>query len=228
MNIEGRRIYVLGRLGICPMVKLSLAARRLLALLALRGGEAQRQVVCDSLWLELPEEVGRGNLRRSLWQVPRGWITTVGDVLILEAECDLTRAREAAISAIEMRAVTFDEIDLLSSDILPGWHDSWAIEANEEFRALRVQALEAACRTLLDHGNYPLAIQAGCAAVAAEPLRESAVDILIEVHLAQHNRYEAKRCYDLLAQRLERDLGVAPVPELTRRLADAGLIRHAA
>lgn len=227
MGNDRRLISVLGRLGIFPMTKLSIPARRLLALLAIRGGEIERQAVADALWPDIPEETGRANLRRSLWQVPREWIVAVGDMLVLDAQCDLVRARESAVRAIEGSPMTFDEIDLLTHDILPGWHDEWAVEACGEFRGLRVPALEAACRTLLDHGNYPLAIKAGTAAIAAEPLRESATEALIEVHLAQHNRYAAVCCYTLLAQHLAEDLGVAPMPQLTLRLSEAGLVRRA-
>lgn len=225
MGMDGRIISVVGRLGIFPMMKLSLPARRLLAFLALRGGEASRQTLADALWPDMPEEAGRANLRRSLWQVPRGWMSIVGDTLILEAECDLPQARACAVSAIEGQPVTFDEIDILSNDILPGWHEEWVLQAQEDFRILRVQALEAACRTLLAHGNLPLAIQSGSAAIAAEPLRESATEALIEAHLAQHNRYEALRCYDALAKRLDQDLSIAPMQALTDRMAAAGLSR---
>jgi len=71
-------------------------------------------------------------------------------------------------------------------------------------------------------GHHALATQAGAAAVAAEPLRESAVEALIEAHLAQRNRYEAVRCYRSLARRLERELGVSPDQSLAERLVDAG------
>ena len=228
MGFDGRRISVVGRLGIHPMMKLSLPARKLIALLALRGGEAPRQAIADGLWPDMPEEAGRASLRRSLWQVPRGWIGAVGDSLMLEAECDLPEARAAAVRAIQGQPVTFDEIDILSSDVLPGWHDEWVLPVHEEFRTLRVQALEAACRTLLAHGNLPLAIQAGTAALIAEPLRESAAEALIEVHLAQHNRYEALRCYDALVKRLSDELSIPPMRELTDRLAAAGLARTVA
>jgi DNA-binding SARP family transcriptional activator len=221
-------VGVIGRLGVSPMVKLPLPARRVIAFLALRGGQASRQIAADTLWPDLPEETGRANLRRSLWQVPRGWTSVSGDDVLLEAECDLPGARRMAAGAIEGQLVTFDQIDLLSTDILPGWHDDWVIEAHEEFRVLRVQALEAACRALVAHGNYPLAIQAGSAAVAAEPLRESATEALIDAHLAQHNRFEAIRCYRALAGRLREDLGVPPMPELSRRMEKAGLFRKVA
>lgn len=225
MGTDGRRIGVVGCLGVRPMVKLSLPARRLLAYLAVRGGQASRQRAVDELWPDSPEDIGRTNLRRSLWQVPRGWIDVVGETLILDSECDLPEARRSAARAIEGEAITFDEIDLISHDLLPGWHEDWVVEAHEEFRVIRVQALEAACRTFSNRGNHPLAIQAGAAAVAAEPLRESASEALIEAHLAQHNRFEAVRAYRALAQRLDCEMGVQPNPILANKLAELGLTR---
>lgn len=224
MVVDNRMISVVGRLAVQPMIKLSLPARRLLAFLAVRGGECSRQSVADGLWPDVPDETGRGNVRRALWQVPRGWLNILGDTLMLEADCDLVRARASAVRAIEGQAVTFDEIDVLSNDILPGWHDEWVLQPQEEFRVLRIQALEAACRTLIAHVNLPLAIQAGSAALSAEPLRESAAEALIEAHLAQHNRYEAIRCYDGLVRRLADDLGISPIRALTERMEAAGLV----
>lgn len=228
MEANGRMIGIVGRLGVRPMVKLSLPARRLLAYLAVRGGQVSRQRAVDELWPDSSEDIGRTNLRRSLWQVQRGWIAVVGETLILESECDLPKARRSAARAMEGEAITFDEIDLISHDLLPGWHEDWVVEAHEEFRVIRVQALEAACRTLSNRGNHPLAIQAGAAAVAAEPLSESASEALIEAHLAQHNRFEALRAYRALAQHLHCELGVPPNPVLANRLADLGLLRMSA
>ena len=76
-------------------------------------------------------------------------------------------------------------------------------------------------------GSHALATQAGTAALAAEPLRESAAEALIDAHLAQRNRYEAARCFRGLADRLREELGVLPDPALTRRLSSIGLFeRH--
>lgn len=218
MAVNGRFIAVMGSLGVRPLLKLSIPARRLLAYLALRGGSAARAVAAADLWTDCPEDAGRANLRRALWQVPDDWIDAAGDMLTLDAECDLLAARRIAAQAIEGQRLTFDEIDLLGRDVLPGWYDDWALAAHEEFRTLRLQALEAACRTLSAQANHALAVQAGASAVAAEPLRESATAALIDAHLAQQNRYEAIRCYRALEARLRDELGVAPEPELTARI----------
>lgn len=219
MAQHGRLIAIIGPLGIRPMLQLSFPARRLLVYLAIRGGTVVRPSASAELWPDRPEDSGRASLRRSLWQVPHEWISVIGDMLVLEAECDLPLARHSAARALEGQRLTFDEIDVLSGDLLPGWHEEWALAAHEEFRMLRVQALEAACRTMTAQGNYPLAVQAGAAAIAAEPLRESATEALIDAHLAQHNRFEAVQCFRVLSSRLQQELGVEPETQLVAKMA---------
>ena len=209
-----------------PMVRLSLPGRRLIAYLCLRGHTVPRNVVAADLWPDQPEDVGRANLRRALWHLPVGWVSAVGTDLILDAETDLSRARHVAAQAISGEPLTLEDITLLSNDILPGWNEEWLIAAQDAFHLLRVQALEAACRTMAKAGNYVLATQAGAAAVAAEPLSESAVEALINAHLGQHNRHQAAVCFRDLEQRLRSELGVAPDPSLTQRLVAVGIGRR--
>ena len=223
-----RIVGIVGGLGVYPMVRLSLPGRRLLAYLCLRSQTVSRNVVAADLWPDQPEEVGRANLRRALWHVPAGWISALGTELVLEADTDISRARQLAARAISGELLTLDDITLLSSDILPGWNEEWLIAAQDAFHLLRVQALEAACRTMMKSGNYVLATQAGAAAVAAEPLSESAVEALISAHLGQHNRHQAAQCFRSLEQRLRKELGVTPDPALSDRLVAVGIGRRSA
>ena len=213
-----KKVAILGRLWVDPMVRLSSSGRRVIALLAIRGEPVPRGMASETLWPDLPDEVGRANLRRALWQLPRGWVTAAADQLVLEAETDFPQAHRVAGRALAGEQLSFDDIVLLSNDILPGWHDEWVVSAHDSFRLLRVQALEAACRTMAVAGEFALATQAGASALAAEPLRESAAEALINAHLAQHNRYEAIRCFVALARRLKVELGVVPDPGLTQRV----------
>ena len=215
---QPRKVAVIGRLGVSPMVKLSLGARRIVAYLAVIGPNIVRSRAAAELWPDLPEETGRANLRRALWHLPTGWVRAEGDDLFLDADCDLPAAREAGVSAIGGGELSISDIQLLTTDILPGWHEEWAQPVQEAYHVLRVQALEASCRTFTAIGKFALAIHAGSAVVEAEPLRESATEALIEAHLAQHNRFDAVRCYKLLADRLRIELGVSPDPALADRL----------
>src|SRR5258708_17499673 len=130
--VNGKRIVaIVGRLGVYPAVRLSLHARRILAYLALRGQPVSRGVATAELWPDYPDDVGRANLRRALWHLPPGWVAVLGDELALNADTDLQRANDAAARALAGEALTLDDINLLSTDILPGWVEEWALPAQE-------------------------------------------------------------------------------------------------
>lgn len=207
---------MVGGLGVFPAVRLSLPSRRLLAFLAVSGAETSRAVVAGRLWADVPESQARANLRRAIWQSPGGWLIAEGDGLRLDAGVDLAHLHEVACAAIDGAPLTMDEIERLSLDLLPGWHEEWAVPVQEAFHLLRVQALEAACITMTERGMHALATQAGTAALAADPLRESAAFALIRAHLEEGNRHAAAMRFRSFARTLEEELGVEPDPRLAR------------
>jgi DNA-binding SARP family transcriptional activator len=211
-----RRVVVLGGLGVMPPDRLSGIGRRVVAYLAVRGPRELRGLVCAELWPDVPDERARANLRRALWQLPSGWVVADGPDLVLDAAADIVEAREAARRAIRSDGLTWDEVELLSCDLLPGWFEEWVVAEQERFRLLRVQALEAACHTASSAGDYALATHAGFLAVHSEPLRESAVVALVEAHLGEGNRCLAIRRYRAYAQLLGEELHAAPGEALER------------
>ena len=213
-----RRVGLVGSFWLAPAVRLAQPSRRVLVLVALQAAPVPRGVVAEQLWPDQPEARGRANLRRALWQLPAGWLRSSGEELVLDAAVDVVAAREFAARALGGQPLTLDEIDILTRDLLPGWHEEWLVAAQEAFRSLRVQALEAACSSLSQSGHHALAVHAGEAAVAAEPLRESAAAALIAALLAQGNRGLARRRYVQLARLLHAELGVQPDPLLTSLL----------
>lgn len=209
-----RRLSIVGGLGVSPAVRLSLPSRRLFAFLALQNEPVTRAQAAGALWAEMPETQSRANLRRAAWQSPPEWIAADGGNLELLAEIDLPIARTCATRAIGGGVLSLDEITLLSHDLLPGWNEEWVLPHQDAFRLLRVQALESACRTMAQRGLFALATQAGTAALAAEPLRESAAAALIHAHLVEGNRYAAASRFRDFSRTLHEELGVGPDPAL--------------
>lgn len=220
---SARRVAVVGRLGVYPMVRLTLPARRIVAFLALHDAPVSRAYAASRLWPDVTDHDGRGNFRRSLWQVPDGWVSCWGDDIALEADVDYPRVRRLAAASLAGEPLTFEQIRLLSEDLLPGWHEEWAIAEQDSFRMLRLQALESACRSMTRTGDLALAVQAGSAVLAGEPLRESAAEALIEALLQQGNRYEAARFYGEFCALLKHEIGVDPAPAMAQRLARFGI-----
>ncbi|GAA4722984.1 hypothetical protein GCM10025782_21130 [Pedococcus ginsenosidimutans] len=213
--LDVRQVAVLGGLGVRPAHRLSGVGRRVLAYLAVRGPVAMRTMISMELWPDLSESRGRANLRRALWQLPAGWVSSDGGELRLEAQVDLERARSAIAEAIATGRLPDGDVDLLTRDLLPGWYDEWLVGVQDQFHLGRIQALEAVSRTARAAGDHPLATRTALAAVCAEPLRESSVTALVEALLAERNLFEAVRRYESYAELLGREMRAEPGPALT-------------
>lgn len=199
-------------------IALPRSAQRLIAFLALHErGQARLNVAC-ALWLDTPDERAFANLRSALWRTNHAGriiIESVGGLLRLSPQIivDVSQEREAALRLIN-QAPGDDPaelaMDLLDAELLADWYEDWVLVERERFRQLRLHALEAACEKLTLQCRYAEALRVGLAAVAAEPLRESAHRAVIRAHLAEGNRGEALRQYGLCRHLIEASLGSRP------------------
>lgn len=108
----------------------------------------------------------------------------------------------------------------IDRDVLPGWADTWLVSAREDFHVLRLHALEAAAGKLLIGGRLGEAYRIAAMASALDPLRESAVRLLIEIHLRESNAVEAVRRYVRFADMLRAEIGIDPNPNTTALVAN--------
>lgn len=198
-------------------VALPTNTERLLAFLAIRERPQLRTTVATSLWTDTTEDRASANLRSALWKLAdlrEHLIEATGAYLALarNVEVDfpllLVRARQLITddNAERLDSSTGD----LAEDLLPDWDEDWLLFERERLRQLRVHALEALTRKLCDRGRYAEALEAGLSAVAAEPLRESAQRMLIEVHLAEGNVAEARRQFEQYREVLWDHLALLP------------------
>jgi DNA-binding SARP family transcriptional activator len=209
----------------CP-VRVPYSAQRLLAFLALHDRPLQRLYVAGCLWLDSTQEHANANLRTALWRLRRPGCVVVeatpSDLGLADGVVvDLNEAAAAARRALSHDGEAADLEQLcLAGDLLPGWYDDWLLIERERFRQLRVHALESLCEDFTAAGEFAAAASAGLAAVAAEPLRESAHRVLIRAHLAERNVGEAIRQYTIYRDLLQAQLGIEPsrqLQELFRR-----------
>jgi DNA-binding SARP family transcriptional activator len=114
-------------------------------------------------------------------------------------------------------------IVILSGDLLPGWYDDWVLVEAEDWRQLRLHALETLADRLAAVGCWGQAADAARAAVRAEPLRESAHAALIKVHLAEGNQSEAVREFTHYRALLHAELGLEPTLRLRGLIQGLGL-----
>ena len=197
---------------------LPLSAQRLLAFLALQDMPLLRAYVAGVLWPDVREARAGASLRSTLWRMGHsGWILVDGSRTHLWLAPDVHVDLRGLMR--DYRRILNEAADLppelltslpLSGDLLPDWYDDWVIMERERFRQLRLHALETLCRRLSAAGMSWLAVEAGLAAVAAEPLRESAHRALIAAHLAEGNRSEAIRQFEFYRMLLRKELGLEP------------------
>jgi SARP family transcriptional regulator, regulator of embCAB operon len=208
-------------------VALAEGSQRLLALLALRGQPVKRLLLAGTLWPDATENRAYASLRSALSRL----YGVVRDAVEVNPS-DLRLASSVRVDLRESQALAHRLLDVvdqpleadlsgaaitaLSGELLPDWYDDWVLLEAEDWRQLRLHALEVLAGLLTAAGRYGDAAAAALAAVRADPLRESAHAALIKVHLAEHNQSEAlrefKRYYDLL--RAELDL--EPTAQLQR------------
>jgi DNA-binding SARP family transcriptional activator len=198
-------------------------SKRLLVLVALRRRRVERRHAAGLLWPVGSDERAAGNLRSALWRL-RG----AGIELLVVDRCSLRLRDDVAVDveavsdwALRLTAGTAvpDDLTLRPSwsdalDLLPGWYDDWALVERERLRQRVLHGLDALCHRLVEVGRFGEAVEVGMAAVAVEPLRESAQRALLLAHLAEGNTVEGTRCLRSYRELLRRELGIEPPPDL--------------
>jgi DNA-binding SARP family transcriptional activator len=209
-------------------VALPPTAERVLAFLALADQPLSRGYVAGALWPERTDARAAANLRTAVWRLqsvdPRLLSLTgnrrvsVADAVDIDYRTRSTLAR----GLLKGKAVDPVALDILCrpGELLPDWYDDWLELERERYRLLRVSALEHVAERLSELGSYGDAAEAGLAAVASDPLRETAHRALIRVFLAEGNAFEALRQFELYRTLSLRHIGLEPSDETT------ALVRH--
>ncbi|MGH9276715.1 MAG: AfsR/SARP family transcriptional regulator [Acidimicrobiales bacterium] len=199
-------------------VSLTMASSRLLAYLAVQGRPVRSSAFASALWPRVDGHRAVANLRAAVWRLPDRCHRlvvrsgpevslapgTTSDVADLERHVERILAGTAGAADLDVRP--------LLGDLLPTWYDDWVLVERERHVQRRVRALERLAALLGTAGRYGEAIEAAMAAVAAEPLRDTARRRLIALHRAEGNAGEARRQSELYAALLRDQLGIEPPP----------------
>ncbi len=204
-------------------------SQRVLAFLALERRPVRRHRLAGALWPDTTDARASASLRTALWRLGehRGALLESNDVgidLRPGVEVDIRRM-EGAASLLKGPLPAPDEaldLTLYRGALLPDWWEDWVLFERERLRQLQLHALESVCAQLTGAGRHPEAVEAGLAAVAAEPLRESARHALMQAYLAEANAAEALREYERFRVCLAREVGLEPSPAMKRMVADIG------
>jgi SARP family transcriptional regulator, regulator of embCAB operon len=203
------------------------ASQRLLAFLAIRGGVISRATVAGTLWPDTTETNAYSNLRaavarlepkrRKMLQASKLELGLAEGIMVdLRHAQTLARRLLDPVVIPKQSDLSSASVVALSGDLLPGWYDDWVLVEAEDWRQLRMHALEALADRLTATGCWGQAADAASAAVRADPLRESAHAALIQVHVAEGNQSEAVREFTRYRALLHAELGLEPTLRLCR------------
>ena len=194
-------------------VPLPRSAARVLAYLAVHSA-ASRQQVSGALWPEVPQSRASSDLRTALWRLQRvadEFLLVGGETLALaeQVTVDLHQVSDWATRAVGGGG------DIPSPrgsgrELLPGWDEEWLEDARERIRLLTVQGFESLAERLLTAGRPAEALPYLLQVTEIDPLRESAQQLMVELHLRQRNVHEALRQYRRYERLVRRDLGIEP------------------
>ena len=206
------------------LVTIPIAGQRVLAFLALHDRPLRRAYVAGSLWPDEPEVRSAARLRGALCRLRQAGVDMVMPIddrlrlsPMLVVDLHLVRASVDQLGdAARVPEECTPWLAALSGDLLPDWYEDWVEVERERYRQLRVHGLEALCKGLTAAGRFSLAVQAGLACVAADPLRESAHRALIQAYLEEGNPSLALRQYHRFRQVAEEDLGLEPTEHIKR------------
>jgi DNA-binding SARP family transcriptional activator len=207
-----------------------------------RALPARRDELIEALWpwrAPAGADASLSALLSRLRAVVGGGVLTSGTEVTLRlpagAWIDIEAAQEAihrAESAVAQRdwargwGPSLIALFTARRGFLPGEDLPWAEEHRRLLEEIRWSALECYAAVALGVGGTELAPgeRAARELVAAEPFRERAHAVLMEILVARGNAAEALRVYEALRERLRDELGAAPAPEL--RALQEGLLRR--
>lgn len=177
----------------------------LFAYLALEDRPVSRRELATTFWPDVLDQSARASLRSALWSLRR----QIGDALVVDG--DHVQLRD--LEWVDVRDGETSE--LCRGELLEGVDDEWALQARERHRERVVELLEEEAQ-----GAEPQdAIRLTRLQVERAPFDEQAHRRLMQRLAEAGDRAAALRTYAALAERLRRELGVAPSPA-TRELAE--------
>jgi DNA-binding SARP family transcriptional activator len=212
-----------------PLLVDTRKAVALLAFLAVTGHAHSRAVLGELLWPELDREHSSAALRRTLSALRTG----LGGArlrsdrssisLVLDgAAFDLARSREIASDSGAGVDQLREASELHRDDLMAGFglrdsvaFDDWLRDTQDEVRRERARLLDRLTEALARSGFADEAVARARERLSLDQLHEPTHRRLIELFASAGRRGDALAQYRECVRVLDRELGVAPLPETT-------------
>jgi DNA-binding SARP family transcriptional activator len=222
------RLQLLGSFSLAAAGKpiaVGACCQRLLAMVALNGRKIRRRRAAGLLWPDADAARANANLRSVLWRLQqsagRVLEPSLSDLHLANGiEVDIHIVAAVARRVID-RSVAMEPGQLsaalrsnLYEDLQPEMDDNWLVAERTRHRQLRLQALEILSERFASIRWFGAAVDAGLAAVGADPFRESAHQALIQAYLAEGNQHDACQQFRVYQRVVRDELGLEPSERL--------------
>ncbi|MBI5649226.1 MAG: AAA family ATPase [Chloroflexi bacterium] len=206
----------------------------LLAILAIQREPQTRERVLGLLWAESSDDAARKNLRNALWAIRKA----LGEAAVMSVDDTLALGENVWADVREFETISDfkfqisdspgkSEIENLKSKIdfyrgafLDGLtltdapeYEIWLTTERERLAQIYSHALAQLVDAHRAQANWRAVIETARRALAHDNLQEPIYRALMHAHAQVGERAEALREYTNLRATLERELGVAPLPE---------------
>ena len=206
----------------------------LLAYLAIKGDPQRRESLAALLWPDSPAKLAHGSLRRTLSEVTQilggDWMVGNREMVGLNPDLGLwldvavfqKRVAECAKAVPDCHDRLDEAISLYRDDFLTGFtlpdcpdFDEWQFFQAEALRQAFATALQNLCRLDREQGAYEAAITHARRWLALDLLHEPAHRELMVLYAETGQQAAALRQYQVCADILATELGIAPSEETT-------------
>ncbi len=188
------------------------------AYLALASRPLTRSELANQFWPDVLDQSARASLRSALWALRR----KLGDCVQVDGE--RVGLRDVSVDVEEFDRLADEDpgraLELCRGELLEGIEDEWALAARQRHRERVIDLLERQAEDREHADDLREAIDLTRRQVERDPFDEAAHRRLMARLDAAGDRAAALRVYKALADRLRRELGVAP-SALTRELVDS-------
>jgi DNA-binding SARP family transcriptional activator len=198
--------------------------RTLLGWLALHPGVHARSTVAGTLWPDVLEESARRSLRNALSVLRQSLPANAANAIIATRETvgladePQLRVDVQAFDQLATAGRAEEALELCRGELLAGLDDDWVLRARDEHRERRSRLLAALATAAQTAGDLERAVTYARRRAALDPLDEPAQrDLMLRLAVIG-DRAGALASYEAFAERLRRELGVAPSAQ-TRALA---------
>ena len=194
---------------------------------AANGQPITRSRLAGTLWPDMTEARARRNLTDALYRLRRAIGREIADQ-VLRVDDDMIALGDVTIDVAEFRRLAASAqaadwqtaLNLYTDDLLDDLDTDWLLAPREHLHEVFLTTLERVCVADLESGHLSEALTVALRWVESDPLSESAHATVMRLYARLGRHADALRQYDRLAQLLDQDLKIEPLPE-TRALAAA-------